>query len=405
MIVRSNFVEKLILLIVVSSFFIPTIPLGIALRFDDFLALFIIPFVILAKPNFKINRLFFSYLFILLSFITSTFYGYLFLKVPFSIRDINELFRMIKPFLIIIAISYCNLRTLVSYLNSFFKVGAILLILLGFMEFFNVLGFRELFYSLYGFELVNMGGRSVLTAGNPNIASALVLYFMIYFLQRMLLTGDRVLSLFKILFLLVILLMTSSRTALIVFVVVLIASMYFHRQHNKILSIVIITLCVFLTLPLLKYFDYLTIGFVSFNEGTNTSMLTRFQQWSDAIALFKQSPIIGWGPAKDLHTSVVDNEYFLLLRRYGILGLVLVINFLFSFIFVFLKLKRQIDLLDVRTKSIAYTTLLSLLMVFIIMITNNFFSGYQLMPLYIVMISITEGSLKMFTRDNKVKYE
>ena len=124
MIVRSNFIEKLILLIVVSSFFMPTIPLGIAIRFDDFLALFLIPFVILTKPNFKTNRLFFSYLLILLSFITSTFYGYLFLKVPFSIRDINELFRMIKPFLIIIAVSYCNLRTLVSYLNSFFKVGA-----------------------------------------------------------------------------------------------------------------------------------------------------------------------------------------------------------------------------------------------------------------------------------------
>ena len=244
---------------------------------------------------------------------------------------------MIKPFLIIIAISYCNLRTLVNYLNSFFKVGAIFLILLAFLEFFNVLSFRTLFYSLYGFEFGNIGGRSILTAGNPNIASALVLYFMIYFLQRMLLTGDKILSVFKILFLLVVLLMTSSRTALIVFVVILLASMYFHRKHNKTRSIVIIAFCVLLSFPLLKYFDYLTIGFISFSDGTNTSMLIRYQQWSDAINLFKQSPIIGWGPAKDLHTSIVDNEYFLLLRRYGILGLILVINFLFSFIFVFLR--------------------------------------------------------------------
>ena len=382
----------------------PTIPVGIDLRLDDFLALFLIPIVILTKPNFKTNRLFFSYFLILLSFITSTFYGYLFLKVPFSIRDINELFRMIKPFLIIIAISYCNLRTLVNYLHSFFKVGAIFLILLAFLEFFNVLSFRTLFYSLYGFEFGNIGGRSILTAGNPNIASALVLYFMIYFLQRMLLTGDKILSVFKILFLLVVLLMTSSRTALIVFVVILLASMYFHRKNNKTLSIVIIAFCVLLSLPLLKYFDYLTIGFVSFSDGTNTSMLIRYQQWSDAINLFKQSPIIGWGPAKDLHTSIVDNEYFLLLRRYGILGLILVINFLFSFIFVFAKRKKQIDLLDARTKSIAYTTLLSLLMVFIIMSTNNFFSGYQLLPLYIVMIAITEGSLKIFATDNKLEY-
>jgi len=98
----------------------------------------------------------------------------------------------------------------------------------------------------------------------------------------------------------------------------------------------------------------------------------------------------------------VDNEYFLLLRRYGVIGFVLVINFLLSFIFVFLKRKRQIDLLDTRTKSIAYTTILSLLMVFIIMITNNFFSGYQLMPLFVVMIAVTEGGLKIFARDNKI---
>ncbi|MDB2613285.1 hypothetical protein N9Y89_00610 [bacterium] len=56
----------------------------------------------------------------------------------------------------------------------------------------------------------------------------------------------------------------------------------------------------------------------------------------------------------------VDNEYFLLLRRYGVIGCALVIYFLFSFIFVFLKQKRKIDTLDSKTKSISYTTLLTL---------------------------------------------
>jgi|TARA_B100001063_G_C16464273_1_gene404688 hypothetical protein len=36
------------------------------------------------------------------------------------------------------------------------------------------------------------------------------------------------------------------------------------------------------------------------------------------------------------------------------------------------------------------------------MITNNFFSGYQLMPLFVVMIAVTEGGLKIFARDNKI---
>lgn len=405
MIVKSKFIERFILLIVGSSIFLPTIPIGLSIRFDDLLALLLIPFIILTKPNFKINRLLFSYSLILLSFSLSTFYGYYFLAVPFSIRDVNELFRMLKPFLIIIAVGYCNIRTLASYLNSFFKIGAILLILLGFLEFFNVLNFRTLFYNLYGFEFGNNGTRSILTAGNPNVAAALVLYFMIYLLQKMLLTRDRVLSIVKILLLLVVLLMTSSRTSLVVFVVVLLASMYFHRKNNKFLSFIIVVLCVLLGFPILKYFDYLTLGFISFSDGTNNSMLLRYQQWSDAIALFNQSPIIGWGPAKDLHTSVVDNEYFLLLRRYGVIGCALVIYFLFSFIFVFLKQKRKIDTLDSKTKSISYTTLLTLLMTAIIMVTNNFFSGYQLMPLYVVMIAISEGSLKELARNNKIADE
>jgi len=396
---ESRFIEKLIVLIIVSSIFFPRIPIGLEIRFDDILALLLLPFIILTRPNFKINRLLVFYLLILISFSISTIHGYVFLHVPFSFRDINELFRIFKPFLIIIAIGYCNLQTLSSYLNSIFKIGAVLLIGLGFVEFFDILNFRSLFYTLYGFEHDNSANRIFLTAGNPNIAAALVLYYMIYLLQKVLLTGDRIVSISKILFLLLVLLMTSSRTAVVVFVVVLLASLYFHRKRNKFLSITIIFLCIVLAFPLLRYFDYLTLGFISFSEGTNNSMLLRYQQWSEAIKLFYQSPILGWGPAKDLHTSIVDNEYFLLLRRYGIIGCALVINFLFSYIFVFMKHKKEIDNLDIRTKSIAYTSLLSLLMVAIIMITNNFFSGYQLMPLYVVMIAITEGSFKQLVKE------
>lgn len=394
MIAKSKFVEKFIIFIVGSSIFFPTIPIGLSIRIDDVLALFLIPFLILTKPNFKITRLIFSYSLILLSFSISTFYGYLQLAVPFSFRDMNELFRMIKPFLIIVAVGYCNLKTLSSYLNSFFKIGAWLLILLAFLEFFNLLNFKSLFYNLYGFDFVNNSKRSLLTAGNPNVAAAIVLYFLIYLIQKILLEKDRTFSIIKILLLLVVLLMTSSRTALVVFIAILFASMYLHFKNNKFLSFVLVVFCSLLIFPLLKYFDYLTIGFSSFSEGTNNSMLTRYIQWRDAIALFIKSPLFGWGPAKDIHTSVVDNEYILLLRRYGVVGLLLVLNFLFSFMFSFMKQRRQIILLDSRMKCIYYTTLLSLLMIAIIMITNNFFSGYQLMPLFVVMIVISSESVR-----------
>ena len=65
-------------------------------------------------------------------------------------------------------------------------------------------------------------------------------------------------------------------------------------------------------------------------------MLLRYQQWADAINLFKQSPIIGWGPAKAIHTTIVDSEHLLLLRRYGILGYSFC-NFIFGFIWVLFR--------------------------------------------------------------------
>ena len=81
-------------------------------------------------------------------------------------------------------------------------------------------------------------------------------------------------------------------------------------------------------------FDYLVIGFSTFSEGKNTSMLLRYQQWAEAFNLFLKSPIIGWGPAKEIHTTIVDSEHLLLLRRYGILGYLAVVNFIFGFIWV-----------------------------------------------------------------------
>ena len=58
-------------------------------------------------------------------------------------------------------------------------------------------------------------------------------------------------------------------------------------------------------------------------------MLQRYKQWSEAFELFLKSPYIGWGPAKEIHSTIVDNEHLFLLRRYGVIGYLAVINLLF----------------------------------------------------------------------------
>ena len=82
----------------------------------------------------------------------------------------------------------------------------------------------------------------------------------------------------------------------------------------------ILSVSVFTIAVLIQFFDYLTVGFSTFQSGENTSMLIRYLRWKEAFELFLKSPILGWGPAKSIHTTIVDGEHFMLLRRYGLLG-------------------------------------------------------------------------------------
>ena len=235
----------------------------------------------------------------------------LFLDVPKSFRDLNEFVRILKPFLIIIAVSYCDTNQLTKKLHFLFRYGALLIIFLGFLEYFNILGIRKIMsiiYTGYRFEDLERT-RTILTVGDPNIAAAFVLFFITYILQRMLLTKNKVRNSLILLLLLVVLLMTSSRTLLIVFAIILFASLAYHFKRNKFFSIIIFSLCFFVLILLINQFHYLTIGFSTFSEGTNTSMLQRYKQWSEAFELFLKSPYIGWGPAKEIHSTIVDNEH------------------------------------------------------------------------------------------------
>jgi len=123
-------------------------------------------------------------------------------------------------------------------------------------------------------------------------------------------------------------------------------------------------------------------------------MIIRYQLWTDALNLFLQSPFFGWGPAKAIHTTIVDGEHFMLLRRYGIIGYLLIIYLLLGYSLVFLKNKKKISYVGGRIEMLAFTSFFTCLVIFVIMITNNFFSGYQLMPLYVVMITLVEKKIK-----------
>ena len=95
--------------------------------------------------------------------------------------------------------------------------------------------------------------------------------------------------------------------------------------------------------------------------------------------------------AKAIHTTVVDGEYFLLLRRYGIIGLFFVISFCIKSSYAaFLKINKKNNLLPADYRVIHNTFVLYSLSIFIIMITNCVFSGYQLVVSYLILLAFFE---------------
>ena len=396
---KERFIEKLVLLIIISSVFLPGVVINdFSIRVDDFLVFISFPLLFLLKSSISSSRLSIKYIGVILALVTSTFLGYCLLDVPFSIRDVNELFRLAKPFLLLVMIHYCDKEYLKIHLIRFFQYGTIFILAFAFLEFFNVLEFRRGLSFLYSSENYLYSGnyRLLLTAANPNVAAAIVLFFILYQMTSFILNRDKLIPFLLMLSLLLVLLMTSSRTILLAFLLVFGLGMLRLVKTQRLLSVVVFLVVTLFTVVLLQYFSYLSVGFETFASGSNNSMIIRYKNWEDAFELFQQSPLFGWGPAKAIHETIVDGEHFLLLRRFGLIGYSLILLLLTNGIFLFFKSKKVIlEKLDLKIVYISYYSVFGVL---VLMVTNNFFSGYQLMLLYVLILSLAEHKINLAVR-------
>jgi hypothetical protein len=142
--------------------------------------------------------------------------------------------------------------------------------------------------------------------------------------------------------------------------------------------------------------NYVTLGFSMLMDGSNESVNVRLFNFQFAMNLFSQSYVIGWGPAKAIHPTVLDSEYSLILSRYGLIGLTVFASFLF------LGLRDGMILIakkHVQYTSIAYCCVMLLLFSIVVMVGNNVFSGYQLMaPVVLMCMAVRSG---LIGRDDK----
>lgn len=183
------------------------------------------------------------------------------------------------------------------------------------------------------------------------------------------------------------LLLTMSRTGL-VFMILAISALSFFRfveigQKNKRVDllkfVIILVSIVLLGIMLLNWLpdSYTWRIKDGLNLTANTSFQARIRNWQEHIEYYKKSPIFGLGPSKSVAFShSADNEWLLLLRQYGIVG---VIYFVFVFSAPFIRSKRSVY------KKLYFSLILAAA---IYMIPAGIYHSFQLMPLFMVLAGL-----------------
>jgi len=146
--------------------------------------------------------------------------------------------------------------------------------------------------------------------------------------------------------------------------------------------LLILGLCLFQVAP-----DFFSVRIpTALDLSDDTSWQNRLVKWESEVDIWKQSPLLGWGPAKETLTTVTDNEWLLFLKRYGVLGVLV-------FILWFASIYRTLSQIGCATKNdyteIFCTALQATLIAYAIyMIPSNVYHSLHLMPILLIFLGL-----------------
>lgn len=330
----------------------------------------------------RVNKFFFKILLIGFTVIFSSLYSF---SLGLTSHNMSNYIESMKYFQFI---PYLMLLSLIDRVegNVFNKIMSIvisLFIIVFFIQFFNFLNLKEFFLKIYlsndsgHFEKALNGWRLTLTGSDPNIGAAIAVFLIIYCLDRFL-SGANKLYLLLVAILFVAILSTQSRTGLVasvvsMFIILILSNVNF---LNKIL-ICFIFIILFSGSLYFVDIDYIVAGYELSLVGENESANIRIDNLNQGLSLFYNSPYLGYGPAKNEVSTIIDSEYVLILQRYGLLGIFLFSYFIMNLIYYGFKARKYTS----GRILFAYT-----IFTLFFMITNNAYSGYQLMSITIFAI-------------------
>jgi len=289
------------------------------------------------------------------SIVLSMAYGSLLKAQPLIGRDLWEVAKVFVYFLLFALVASLHISP--TSLKRYYKLALIVLTLSALFGFLQYLDFGPInevvspYYAPTQMRGLLVHGRITGTTPNPNEFGALMVLAASLALSGGLFLQERRLrrlcwGTFPVFGLALVL--TLSRSALgSLFLAAMVVLFLFLRQRNmkhklrRLLALVLFVCC-FVSLAMLPLVP--EKAFVRFSQIATfteaTSWQGRVENWRTHFALWTESPWLGWGPAKATMGTIVDNEWLLVLRRYGVVGLTVFIG-LFGSLFLGLSRIRR----------------------------------------------------------------
>jgi O-antigen ligase len=318
-------------------------------------------------------------------------------------RDFWELGKLLEYFLIFALIA--NLRISPTDMKRYYKIALIIFMLsalFGFAQYLNLGNINAVvspYYAPTQMRGLLIHGRITGTTPNPNefgalmvLASSVALSGALFLRRRI----SRVLSWLCLTVFVLALMYTLSRSALIalaiaiVFVLFLYATKGMKAQEFRrlLLAILLLAIIGLVDLQLVpEKFVYRTAQLSDVTQAT--SWQARVLNWKENLAIWKESPLFGWGPGKATMTTIADNEWVLLLRRYGVVGLVIFIWWFVSFYFGLTRIRRTSSVPETIALTMALQATLVAYAVY--MIPAAIYHSLQLMPILLVFLGLANS--------------
>jgi O-antigen ligase len=388
---KAQLLNVLCFISFLSVCFIPYIPIrnGLSLRAEDF----ILPLVMYLI--FPVVRQFKQMYFILL--VVWSAWAIVSMAVNGRIGVVNdyfEIYKLLKFFcyLVLFWMFFQLKPNVFPWIATFF----ILAVIFNLLHYFNLFHFNERIMptfcpnpqQLLYFGRNSLGGpatkRILGTMGNPNINAIFFSIFMVYFIPFLRYTKFH---LGKILFFVSVamLLFTQSRTGLMAFGFVFLC--YLILVKPSFIQILLYCSIIFIVIIVVFKFDAYSLHYISdakWNIHENGSLKGRIEVWGELLRMVWEKPIFGYGINKNYfyeNKIYSENEYLLMLWRYGIPGLFFYITFLFGLFHQF----RRFILKGLSDKSLIYALVVLLLSI------NAFTNNPTSNPMLLLMFAMITG--------------